>query len=376
MKRVSFAAAATSSIRRVLAGSLTFAVLAALPIASASEHVPAAQVLHAAASPSGNAGLSLHVGLAADDGQPDTCGTSTTLAVRVGDAVNFCYTVTNTSTMTLSYHSLIDSVDGAIFSLLHHDVAAGTSYQFNRIVAARADASTYTATWTAQDLAPGYAAQPVTPAFVDISGTGASLMLADDAATGVTLPFAFTLYDTTSDLVTIGNNGTLVLGTLNGASFAFNDPIPYEPDIFMGGPLILPFWDDMADSSGGVWWQAIGTAPHRQVVVQWRRTHFQQTGGAPVDFEVLLGEDGSLAFQYGNTAFGDPANSDWDNGGSATIALQNIDASIGNQYSFNAPSLTSPDAISWVVTDPTVFDASATATLEVSPALIPPTITV
>lgn len=376
MKRVVSAAFAMSSAATVLAGSLLLAGVFVRDVAA--ESVPAMEVIHATATsgPSGNVGLALSVGLAPDDGQPETCGTASTLAVRVGDAINFCYTVTNTSATTLSYHSLSDSTDGPIFSLMHHDVAPGMSFQFNRIVTARSDASTYAASWTAQDFAPGYAAQPITPAFVDISGSGTSLTLADDSATGITLPFAFTLYDSTSDLLSVGNNGTLVLGTLDGSSYAFNDPIPYLPDIFMGGPLILPFWDDLVETTGGVWWQVTGSPPNRMAIVQWRRLHFQQTGGAPVDFEVLLGEDGSLAFQYGNTAFGDPANADWDHAGSATIALQNIDASIGNQYSYNAPSLASPDAIAWVVTDPVVFEAGATVTLDVSPALVAATMTV
>ena len=72
--------------------------------------------------------------------------------------------------------------------------------------------------------------------------------------------------------------------------------------------------------------------------------------------------------------FGDPSNPDWDNGGSATVGLQNADASIGNLYSFDTPVVTAPLAIDWVATSPTVFTANATATLEISPALVPATI--
>jgi hypothetical protein len=114
-------------------------------------------------TPTGTDGIQLSVGVAADDGNPSTCGSAVALAVRVGDPVNFCYTVTNASASTLRYHTLVDSADGTIFTLMPQDVAPGASIQFNRITAARADASTYVATWTAQDLAPGYAAQPATP---------------------------------------------------------------------------------------------------------------------------------------------------------------------------------------------------------------------
>lgn len=320
--------------------------------------------------------ITLEVGLAPDDGNPANCGSATDLSVHAGDAVNFCYTLTNHSTRTLAYHTLVDSVDGSIFALMHQAVAPGGSMQFNRIVTATLAANDYTASWTAQDEEPGYAASAIPFAFTDIVGTGTPLGLADDAASGVTLPFAFPFYDGASDLLSIGNNGTLVLGTLDGFSYAFNDPLPYAPDVFMGGPIIAPFWDDFADSAGNVWWQVDGTSPNRHAIVQWIRPHFLQSGGAPAVFQVRLGEDGSLEFHYANTLFGDPANPDWDNGGSATVGLQNADASIGNQYSYDAAALAPASAIAWTRTSPTAYAATAVAHLDVAPALVPATIVV
>jgi hypothetical protein len=331
--------------------------------------------LHAAANPAGG-DLQLAVGPALDNGDPATCGSATALDVHAGDAVNFCYTLTNLGSSTLAYHTLVDSVDGELFALMHEDVAPGASMQFNRIVTATLSAGDYAATWTAQDQEPGYAAAAIPFAFTDIVGSGTPLDLGDDAAIGVTLPFAFPFFDGTSDLLTIGNNGTLVLGTLNGFSYAFNDPLPYAPDIFMGGPIIAPFWDDFADSAGNVWWQVDGTAPNRRAIVQWIRPHFLQSGGAPAVFQAHLGEDGSLQFHYANTVFGDANNADWDMGGSATVGLQNVDASIGNQYSYNAPSIAPGSALAWTRTSPTAYSANATVHLEVAPALQPATIAV
>ncbi|MGN6518073.1 MAG: hypothetical protein ACTHK2_01460, partial [Dokdonella sp.] len=354
-------------LRRVIAAGLL------APLAAAAA---APTTLHVGPSTTLGSDITLAVGLALDDGNPATCGTASDLDVHAGDAVNFCYTLTNHSTRTLSYHTLVDSVDGSIFALMHEDVAPGASMQFNRIVTATLGVEDYAANWTAQDQEPGYAAAPTTFGFVDIVATGTPLGLGDDGATGVTLPFAFPFFDGASDLLTIGNNGTLVLGTLDGFSYAFNDPLPYEPDVFMGGPIIAPFWDDFADSSGNVWWQVDGTAPNRRVIVQWVRPHFLQSGGAPAVFEAQLGEDGSLQFHYANTVFGDAANPDWDNGGSATVGLQNVDASIGNLYSYNAPSLAPASALAWTRTSPTAYATSAGVHLEVAPALTPATITV
>jgi hypothetical protein len=355
------------------AGVLAAAVSLAVAIV-AHASAPTVHLQTLSSAPTGS-DLQLTVGLALDDGNPATCGTAASLAVHAGDAVNFCYTLTNGSGHALSYHTLVDSVDGTIFSLLHHEVAAGATYRFNRVVTASLAADTYAATWTAQDLEPGYAASTITPAFVDISTTGTALTLADDTATGVTLPFAFALYGSASNLLTVGNNGTLVLGTLDGFSYSFNDPLPNANDVFMGGALILPFWDDLVDSAGGVYWQVTGNAPQRRVIVQWSRPHFLQVEGARVEVEAILGEDGSLSFQYANSVFGDPANPGWDNGGSATIGLQNVDATIANQYSFDTPALAATDAIAWTPTAPTAFSANASVHLDVAPALVPATVT-
>lgn len=318
--------------------------------------------------------LQLEVGVAPDDGNPATCGSATSLAVHAGDAVNFCYTVTNGTATTLRYHSLQDGIDGEVFALMPHELAPGASFQFNRIVVAAEGTWDYEADWTAQDFAPGYAAVAGTPAFIDIRATGTPLALADDTAVGITLPFDFAFYGSSSNLLSIGNNGTIVFGTLDGFTNSFNTPLPDAFAASMGGALILPFWDDFGDASGGVYWEVLGDAPTRRVVVQWERPHFLQDQGEPAAFEAILGEDGSIAFQYANAALGDPDFPEWDGGGSATIGLQDATATIGNQYSFDTPVLASPDAIEWLATDPQLFDAQASVHLDVAPALLPPTV--
>lgn len=324
--------------------------------------------------PLASGGLQLLVGVAPDDGNPDTCGTATTLAVRAGDAVNFCYTLTNGTATTLGYHTLVDSVDGEVFALLPHPLAPGESFQFNRIGIAAEGSWDYESAWTAQDFAPGYAAIAATPDFIDIRATGAPLSFGGYSATGITLPFPLPLYGSSSDQLSVGNNGTLVLGTLDGVSYSFNAPLPDAFAATMGGALILPFWDDFEASAGGVWWQVVGVPPTRRAVVQWERRHFLQEQGQPVSFEVILDEDGSISFQYGNTVFGDPEFPEWDMGGSATVGLQDATGTLGNQYSFDTPALGSPDAIDWVATDPQLVTAQASVHLDVAPALLPATI--
>lgn len=352
-----------------------FALAALLVAGGHAALADTARIVATAATPAGD-GIALTVGLMLDNGDPNACGTTQTLAVRVGDPVNFCYTITNASGLSLGYHTLVDSVDGEIFSLLHHDLAPGESFQFNRIVTVQEDVETYDATWTAQDDAPGYRPVEASPGFVDVRATGTPLGLADDGVAGVTLPFAFSLYGVSSADLAIGNNGELVFGTLDAVSAAFNDTLPSTFAILGPGALIAPFWDDFGEAGGDVYWDVVGTAPNRHAVIQWDRPHFQFDDGGHANVEAILGEDGSLSFQYASTVFGDPANPDWDNGGSATVGLQNADASVGNLYSFDTPVVTSPRAVDWIATTPTAFTASATATLDVSPALVPATISV
>jgi len=328
-----------------------------------------------AMSPTGD-GVALTVGLMLDDGDPNACGTAQTLAVHVGDPVNFCYTLTNASGLTLGYHTLVDSVDGEIFSLLHHDLAPGESFQFNRIVTVQDGVDTYDASWTAQDYAPGYRPVEATPDFIDIRATGTPLGLADDGVAGITLPFAFSLYGVSSADLAIGNNGELVFGTLDAVSAAFNDTLPSTFAILGQGALIAPFWDDFGAANGDVYWEVVGSAPNRRAVIQWDRPHFLADDRGHANVEAILGEDGSLSYQYASTVFGDPSNPDWDNGGSATVGLQNADATIGNLYSFDTPVVASPLAIDWIAATPTAFTADATATLDISPALLPATISV
>ncbi|HJU39401.1 MAG TPA: hypothetical protein VJ724_07480, partial [Tahibacter sp.] len=352
-----------------------FALAALLAAGDRSASAGTVRIIGKAQAPAGDA-IALTVGLMLDDGDPNACGTAQTLAVHVGDAVNFCYTVTNASGLALGYHTLVDSVDGEIFSLLHHDLAPGESFQFNRVVTVQDGVDTYDATWTAQDYAPGYRPVETAPDFVDVRATGTPLGLGDDGVAGVTLPFAFSLYGISSADLAIGNNGELVFGTLDAVSAAFNDTLPSTFAILGQGALIAPFWDDLGEADGDVYWEVVGTAPNRRAVIQWDRPHFLFDDGGHANVEAMLGEDGSLSFQYASTVFGDPANPDWDNGGSATVGLQNADASIGNLYSFDTPVVTSPLAIEWIATTPTAFTANATATLDVSPALVPATISV
>ena len=102
-----------------------------------------------------------------------------------------------------------------------------------------------------------------------------------------------------------------------------------------GGAAIAPYWDDFFQPSGNVYWAVQGVAPNRTAIIEWDRAHYnsgaETSGRAKV--EAILGENGSISFQYQTTAFGTPTT--FDHGVTATIGLQNADNSLVNQYSFD-----------------------------------------
>src|SRR6187402_2715989 len=85
----------------------------------------------APSQPAGD-GISLAVTVGADASE-GACGTDATLQATAGDQVNFCYLVTNHSTTTLEWHSLVDDLNGPIFIAAPATLAPGETYQYNRV---------------------------------------------------------------------------------------------------------------------------------------------------------------------------------------------------------------------------------------------------
>src|SRR5208282_4847918 len=78
-------------------------------------------------------------------------------------------------------------------------------------------------------------------------------------------------------------------------------------------------------SNQNVFWEVTGTAPNRQLVVEWRnvRSFLCRTdSSANVTFEIVFQEGSSnVQFNYSNTIFGDNCSSQ-DYGQTATIGMQ------------------------------------------------------
>ena len=187
--------------------------------------------------------------------------------------------------------------------------------------------------------------------------TGTNLNLSPFSAAIITSPFPLHVGGGSFTDVSISGMGTLSF--IGGVSF--ESPIPSSVTF----PVIAPFWDFLNPSGSGadnnVFWQVVGTAPNRKLVVEWRNVPYwgAQDATDTVKFEVVFAEGSSnLIFNYADTVFGG-ANSANDNGATASVGVQ-VAAALGTQYSFNTPALTSKSSILWFPSDPVVQISAST----------------
>ena len=340
-----------------------------------------------------DSGLSLTVGIT-PNGDGTTCGTATSVQVLKGTAIDICYTVTNNSTMALAYSTLDDSLDGNLFRYKSTPIPSGASYTWHRPLFRAETSGQHTLTWTAQDIRPQYVptVAPAAPTdFIDIRSTGILLPISQYLNGSVQTPFPFSFYGITSNAFCIINNGFIVpavstsacSGGVVGWVTSLN---PQEWQGYDGnhGAVIAPFSTIFVDDSGGVYFQVQGEAPNRKLIVEWDRPArycdptFGTCTGTPgrANVEAILGEDGSIAYQYQTTdfLFADPFSGAVYNSNQAVIGLRNGQYGLWNpedgqffeQYSrFTTLPYSDPVSITWTLVSPTQLVAQSSANVQV-----------
>ena len=194
--------------------------------------------------------------------------------------------------------------------------------------------------------------------WVDITSSGTPLNFGDDDSLTVSLPFSFSFYGNAKNSVKIASNGYLTFGA-DGSDYS-NDPIP-DPDD--PNDLIAVFWDDLNPSASGEVYYYNDEANGRFIVEWYQVPHFYNEGS--YTFEVILYPDGEMTFQY-QTMDGDLE--------SATIGIENADASDGLQVVYNAAYIHDELAIhisappDWLSENPTsgMLEPGNTAEIAVS----------
>jgi len=178
--------------------------------------------------------------------------------------------------------------------------------------------------------------------FSFIDATQDTGMYGDDTATQIDLPFAFPFYGQSYTTAYVSTNG--YLNFLGWNAYLGNDtiPTPWDPN----GAIYL-FWDDLVVGGGApdgsVRTEVLGEAPNRQFVIEWRNVQFCCTSSEYVRFEVILYENGEILTQYTSI----DAN-DREQGGSATLGIENETGTIALQYSNNEPAITEALAVRYI----------------------------
>jgi len=161
---------------------------------------------------------------------------------------------------------------------------------------------------------------------------------ADDAAITIPMPAGWTssVYGVSVTSLSASTNGNLAVNGTASTAFT-NTALPANAN--PTNPTLFPLWDDMIMTTtnvtnGGIYVNTIGTAPNRELVIEWRAQHFQETTNGPItiNFAVVLFE-GSSNIRYIYAATGISPNA---NGASATVGVQRQSTGTQfTQFSFN-----------------------------------------
>jgi subtilisin family serine protease len=169
--------------------------------------------------------------------------------------------------------------------------------------------------------------------------TGTDLGLGDDDAALVSSPFPIAFAGATPgfDELFVGSNGVISFSDFV-TDFA-NEPLPTS----ISQTIVAPFWDDLNPSAGGeVLFEVVGSAPNRELVIEWRNIdHFASSGAATIQ-AVFFENSPNILFNYCDVTFEEAPN--FNGGASATIGVQ-VALDVAQEFSFNTPSVNDGDAV-------------------------------
>ena len=173
-----------------------------------------------------------------------------------------------------------------------------------------------------------YGYEKVPYSYQTISGT--NLNLGDDSIATLLAPFPIQFGGGSFNQLYVSSNGTISFTDayydLPGFQVDFLSPLTFSQQ---PTTLIAPFWMDLyavKGSAQNVYWAVTGTAPNRQLVLEWRNVRSfecRSDSNATVTFQVVFSEANSnVEFNYADIVFGD-ACSFQDYGQAASIGIQN-----------------------------------------------------
>jgi hypothetical protein len=192
--------------------------------------------------------------------------------------------------------------------------------------------------------------------FIDLTVSGGSasvLANQDDAVTLLTLPFPFTFYGNTYNLLCVSVNGLAYFVTASSACAAISDF--QNVDLTVAAtpgdlPALIPYWTDLLfQGDGAVYYQTQGATGSRKFVIQWNHAYPQATvlSANPVTFEVVLYETtNQVLFQYKTVNLGsaNPASQ----GAQSTVGIRDTGGNSNGretEWSYNSAVLIDSSAL-------------------------------
>ena len=181
--------------------------------------------------------------------------------------------------------------------------------------------------------------------------TGTNLNIGDETFATLKLPFPVRFGGQTFDTLYIADNGYISFDQPFSLGLGF--PIPWPSQ----GSVVAPFWDDLYPVYPGennIFWDVVGTAPDRQLVVEWRnvpRFPFPPSAGT-VTFETVFSEaKDDVLFNYQDVFFAGYYSSFFDQDLHGSVGLQ-VSPTQGVQFSFLQPKLTDGLSLLWTTHPP------------------------
>jgi subtilisin family serine protease len=183
--------------------------------------------------------------------------------------------------------------------------------------------------------------------------TGTDLHLRDDDSATIRPPFPIQFGGVSFPTLNVNSNGNV---TFFGRFIDWaNTPLPATD----AATLVAPLWDDL---SGTVRWDVTGTAPNRELVIEWPHAFAMicMWSELPRDyatFQIVFFENSSdVLFNYADVILGsyDPLDlfrgcgEEVNGGAGATVGLQSM-STLANQFSFGMPSLSNNFSILWQI---------------------------
>lgn len=128
-----------------------------------------------------------------------------------------------------------------------------------------------------------------------ISGGSALGIRGDNTGKWYTLPFTFPFYGTSYTQVYVSSNGLLNFKVADNASSNSTSSL-------MTKTAIAPLWDDLRTDKRGADNVYVSQPTSNSVCIRWQAV--TRSGNYDINFEVILSQDGTIRFNYGNCSSG------------------------------------------------------------------------